>query len=359
MRTCVYMCTLDEMVLNDYIFCMDSQKIFQNKTQFLALTTLYLIEFEELLPYFSNRWHQFIKHFNFRRKRRTKPLTGTQIQNATKQLKTDEEKLFFILYFFKNAHLQQSLAAQFDMDQGQVSRWIKILMPLLEKSIIDLHLQPARSMSELVKLFRNRQMEDNLSNCESAESLHLDATERLIQRNVDYKAQEQDYSGKKGTHTVKNSVLNDENQFIHFIGLTFPGPTSDKVMADWEIPDFSMLQKWQLWFTKDKGYQGYQPNGVHFLEPFKAAKNKPLTDIQKEYNSWFSSIRIVGEHVMSGIKRCRLVKDELRYFSSTFRDKIFFIASGLHNFRVTRRKNTYNQGALRIRARFNLNFSDT
>jgi len=325
----------------------------------LALTTLNIEEFAEILPFFASRWHQFIKHFNFRKKRRKKALTGAQIKNATRLLKMDEEKLFFILYFFKNGHLQEALAAQFDMNQGQVSRWIKILMPLLEKSIIDLHLQPARSMAELVKLFRNRQQENNLSNCESAESVHLDATERSIQRNVDFKAQEQDYSGKKGTHTVKNSVLNDEYQFIHFAGLTFAGPTNDKKMADLEIPDFSSLEEWELWFTKDKGYQGYQPKGVHLLEPFKAAKNKPITKLQKEYNSWLSSIRIVGEHVMSGIKRCRIVKDELRYFSSTFRDKIFFIACGLHNLRVTRRKNTYNQGALRVRARINLNFSDT
>ena len=338
---------------------MDLQKIMKNKKQFLALTTLHVEEFEELLHYFSARWHQYIKHFNFRRKRRKKPLTGAQIKNATRLLKTDVAKLFFILYFFKNGHIQESIAAQFDMNQGQVSRWIKLLMPLLEKSIIDLHLQPARSMPELVKLFRNRQKEENLSNCESATSLHLDATERSIQRNLDYEAQEKDYSGKKGTHTVKNSVLNDEYQFIHFAGPTSPGPTSDKVMADSEIPDFSNLEEWELWLTKDKGYQGYRPKGVHLLEPFKAARNKPLSDLQKEYNSWISSIRIVGEHVMSGIKRCRIVKDELRYFSSTFRDKIFFIACGLHNFRVTRRKKTYNQGALRVRARINLNFSHT
>jgi len=331
----------------------------KNKKQFLALTTLKIEEFEELLPYFSARWHQFIKHFNFRRKRREKPLTGAQIENATQLLKLDLEKLFFILYFFKNGHIQESLAAQFQMDQGHISRWVKILMPILEKSIKDLHLQPARSMPELVKLFRNRQEEDTLSNCESAESIHLDVTERMIQRNVDYKAQEHDFSGKKGTHTVKNSVLNDEYQFIHFSGLTFPGPTSDKVMADLELPDLSMLQKWELWLTKDKGYQGYQPKGVHLLEPFKAARNRPLTDLQKEYNSWLSSIRIVGEHVMSGIKRCRIVKDELRYFSSTFRDKIFFIACGLHNFRVTRRKKTYNCGALRVQARMNINFFPT
>ena len=338
---------------------MDVQKLLKNKKQFLALTTLKVEEFEELLIYFSARWYQFIKHFDFRRKRRTKPLTGPQIENATQLLKLDLEKLFFILYFFKNGHIQQSLAAQFGMNQGHISRWVKILMPILEKSIKDLHLQPARSMPELVKLFRNRQKENTLSNCESAKSLHLDATERMIQRNVDIKAQEQDYSGKKGTHTVKNSVLNDEYQFIHFAGLTFSGPTSDKVMADLELSDFSMLQKFNLWLTKDKGYQGYQPQGVHLLEPFKAARNKPLTDLQKEYNSWLSSIRIVGEHVMSGIKRCRIVKDELRYFSSTFRDKIFFIACGLHNFRVTRRKNTYNLGAQRVQARMNINFFPT
>lgn len=237
------MCGLDEIALICYLICMDLQKIIKNKKQFLALTTLRISEFEELSPYFSSRWHQFIKHYNFRRKRRKKPLTGGQIKNATRLLKTDEEKLFFILYFFKNGHLQESLAAQFDMNQGQISRWIKVLMPLLEKSISDLHLQPARSMPELVKLFRNRQIENNLSNCESADSLHLDATERPIQRNVDYKAQEQDYSGKKGTHTVKNSVLNDENQFIHFTGQTFAGPTSDKTMAALELSDFSLLEK--------------------------------------------------------------------------------------------------------------------
>lgn len=338
---------------------MDLQEIKKNKKQFLALTTLYVEEFEELLFYFSSRWYQFIKHYNFRRKRRAKPLTGAQIENATQLLKTDDEKLYFILYFFKNGHIQESLAAQFGMHQAHISRWVKILMPLLEKSIKDLHLQPARSMPELVKLFRNRQREDTLSNCESAESLHLDATERGIQRNLDNKAQEKDYSGKKGTHTVKNSVLNDENQFIHFAGLTFPGPTNDKTIADQEIPDFSSLQEWELWFTKDKGYQGYVPKGVHLLEPFKATKNNPLTKLQKEYNTWLASIRIVGEHVMSGIKRCRIVKDELRYFSSTFRDNVFFLACGLHNFRVTRRKNTYNQGALRVRARINLNFFHT
>ena len=117
---------------------MDVQKLIKNKKQFLALTTLKVEEFEELLPCFSARWRQFIKHFNFRRKRRKKPLTGPQIDNATQLLKLDSEKLFFILYFFKNGHIQESLAAQFQMNQGHISRWVKLLMPILEKSIKDL-----------------------------------------------------------------------------------------------------------------------------------------------------------------------------------------------------------------------------
>lgn len=338
---------------------MELQKILRNEKQFLALTTLRLSEFEELLVPFSHRWYEFIKHFNFRNERRKKPLTAAQISSATKSLQSDKEKLYFILYFFKNAHLQESLAAQFDMNQGHISRWIKLLRPILEQSIIDLHLQPARTMEELVKLFRYRQEEENISTCESVESMHMDVTERGLERNLDYKAQEQEFSGKKKTHTLKNTVINDENQFVHFLGYTFVGSTHDKAMAEQELPDFKLLEQWQLWLSKDKAYQAYQPQGVHLLEPFKAARNRPLTDLQKEFNQWLSSIRIVSEHAISGIKRCRILKEKLRYFSSDFRDKICLVSAGLHNLRVTRRKNTYQLGAQRVSARIKLNFSQT
>ena len=76
---------LDEILVIRYITQMDLQKVINNSKQFVALTTLHIEEFEEFLLYFSSRWHQFIKHFNFRDKRRTKPLTGAQIENATVQ----------------------------------------------------------------------------------------------------------------------------------------------------------------------------------------------------------------------------------------------------------------------------------
>lgn len=51
---------------------MDIQKILKDDTRFLAITTLNLSEFEELLVPFFERWRKYIKHYNFRGKRRKK-----------------------------------------------------------------------------------------------------------------------------------------------------------------------------------------------------------------------------------------------------------------------------------------------
>lgn len=333
---------------------MNVHKVLEDERQFLALTSLYPSEFEELLRPFAARWRQFFKHYTLRRKRRRKPLTARALGQPTKKLASIEDKLFFILYFFKNNHLQQSLAAQFDMNQGQVSRWIKALLPVLEQSITDLHLQPARDMGELVRLFRSRQRDEG----RAAQSLHLDVTERSIERNRDASAQKHDYSGKQAGHRLKNSVACDESQYVHFAGFTRRGAVHDKAMADEELPCLGPLEAFSLWFSKDKAYQGYQPPGVHLLEPYKAKPRQPLEPWQKEFNKWVNSIRIACEHAISGIKRCRVVKETLRYFDAGFRDQVFNVACSLHNLRVSRRE-SYASYALRVRARINLNFYPT
>lgn len=338
---------------------MDIQKILSKPKRFRALTTLEISEFEELLKPFAHRWYQYIKHFTMQGRRRSKPLTFRQIESATDKLQTDQEKLFFILYFFKNNHLQESLGAQFDIDQGHISRWIKVLEPILAQSIDDLHLRPARTMDELVHLFRARQRADSPSQNQVAQSIHMDASEREIERNHDNDAQEHDYSGKQHDHTIKNTILSDESQFIHFLGFTYRGAVHDKTLAEEELPDFSALSDYDLWLSKDKAYQKYDPEGVHFLAPFKARRNHPLTKAQKKFNVWISSIRITCEHAIAGAKRCRVVKDRIRYFDSTFRDRVFFVACGLHNLRVTRRRKSYATSARNVRARINLNFYDT
>ena len=46
-------------------------------------------------------------------------------------------------------------------------------------------------------------------------------------------------------------------------------------------------------------------------------------------------MRIVVEHVIAGVKRCRIVKDELRLTRAGVSDQLIEIACGLHNLRIS------------------------
>ena len=53
------------------------------------------------------------------------------------------------------------------------------------------------------------------------------------------------------------------------------------------------------------------------------------------YNRIFSSVRVGVEHVIAGVKRCRIVKDVLRLTTKAISDVVMEIACGLHNLRVS------------------------
>lgn len=328
---------------------MNIEKILNNPKQLIALTTLNRDEFDLLLSVFSEEWRKWYKHYDFQFKRRKKPLTSLQIEAPTKTLPTVIDKLFFILYQTKNNHLQEALAASFDMDQGQVSKWIKALEPLLQKALKKLGVQPARNAEELNKLFRIRQEQSNdVMDKPKARVISADATDRPIGRNTDYETQKQYYSGKHRQHGVKNTIIADEYQFVHFLGDTFRAARHDKSLADQEIPDFTADCYQDLWFAKDTGYQGYQPQGVHLLEPYKATRNNPLTQLQKDFNHWVSRVRITVENAIGSIKKCRLVKERWRSKTLERIDRCIEIATGLHNLRIITRKTTYEKAKSRI-----------
>ena len=329
---------------------MDIAKIYNNEVQFQAITSLSTEEFDQLLRPFAHAWYQWYKHHDFRMRRRAKPLSATAAQSPTRTLPSEVDKLFFILYVFKNNPLQQLAAATFDMDQGQASKWIKVLMPVLETAIKELHLQPARDMDELARLFRQRPGPPD-KQAPGAQTLNLDATERPTGRSTDYEAQKHDYSGKQKQHTAKNSVLCDEYQFIHFLGPTWRGAVHDKAMAEQELPSLEQLSVQHIWMVKDTGYQGYCPSGVVLLEPFKAKRGQPLSKLQKKINTWISSIRVAVEHAIGAVKRLRLVSEKWRAKTPGRIDQAMAIAAGLHNLRIVCRSADYSRTQARTSAR--------
>jgi hypothetical protein len=131
---------------------------------------------------------------------------------------------------------------------------------------------------------------------------------------------------------VKNNLIADvEERLVRSLSETYPGRTHDKRICDLEepvfVPDINLFQ--------DTGFQGYHPPGVTIYQPKKKPKGRELTAAEKAENTIISSIRILIEHIISGVKRCRIVKDIFRNTQAFFADQVMEIACGLHNFRTT------------------------
>ncbi|GHT29871.1 hypothetical protein AGMMS49574_07860 [Bacteroidia bacterium] len=85
---------------------------------------------------------------------------------------------------------------------------------------------------------------------------------------------------------------------------------------------------------QDTGFIGHTPGNVTVKMPTKKPKGKELSDVQKEENKKISCFRILVEHAIGGVKKCRIVKERFRCRKFGFDDLVMLIACGLHNFRV-------------------------
>lgn len=143
----------------------------------------------------------------------------------------------------------------------------------------------------------------------------MDGTERRIQRPKDPADQKKYYSGKKHAHTVKNNlVVTRKSRLIKYLSQTCEGKKHDKKLCDEERLTFPKGSK----LYKDNGYQGYEPPGVETEQPKKKPRGKELSARDKQRNRRISKLRIVVEHVIGGVKRCRIVKDILRNLKDEF-----------------------------------------
>ena len=163
-------------------------------------------------------------------------------------------------------------------------------------------------------------------------TLIIDATEREHFRPKDYYEQRALYSGKQGYHTIKNTVICDEQKYIHFLGLTTQGSMHDLELLRL---DFDPKLAWFKTFKclVDLGYLGFNKDfKVKNLEiPFKKPKKEALTTEQKDFNKNQSSVRVIVENAICGIKRWACLCQRYRNKKRNFEDKIIRIAAGIWN----------------------------
>jgi len=81
---------------------------------------------------------------------------------------------------------------------------------------------------------------------------------------------------------------------------------------------------------RDSGFQGHELANGTIHQPKKKPRNGQLFDEDKTTNRRISSTRVVIEHIISGIKRCRIVKDVFRNTKEGFDDSVIELACGLH-----------------------------
>jgi DDE superfamily endonuclease/Helix-turn-helix of DDE superfamily endonuclease len=282
---------------------------------FRSLTGFDPSEFEALLPSFGKTWEQFVSE-TFEHGNRKRAYGG----GRKAHLNTLEDKLLFILLYFRVYPTQEVQGYLFAMSQAQANEWVHRLTGVLNAALGEEQQLPERRPANLEKV---------LSNCPSLEFI-IDGTERPINRPKDKDKQKQYYSGKKKGHTVKNNIISERKGKVVYLSDTHEGKKHDKKIADEENYHFPKGSK----LLQDTGFQGYQPEGVEIVQPKKKPRNGELTDIEKVINRGISHLRVEVEHHIGGIKRCQVVVQKFRNRVEGFVDDVIETACGLHNFRL-------------------------
>lgn len=125
-------------------------------------------------------------------------------------------------------------------------------------------------------------------------------------------------------------LLADAEKRILYLSQTYAGTAADKRVADEEALEFGKT----LELLQDLGFQGYKPKGVVVIQPMKKPRGGELTEAQKQANRETSRQRVVVEHAIGGVKIWRIVKEQIRSWCHRLRDRVLYVACGLHNFRL-------------------------
>lgn len=232
-----------------------------------------------------------------------------------------EDKLIYILFYFKCYPTFDLAGLLFDLDRSQANRWMHRLQPVLEAALgyqLALPKRKLSSMREFVEAFPD------------VERVIIDVIERPVQRAKDNDQQRDDYSGKKKRHTRSHLALVEPDRKILIVSHAYAGRHNDKGIlnqegwAEW-IPDEVLIQG-------DLGFFGLQNEVVNVELPHKKPRGGQLSDDQKADNRALASERVVCEHSFAGLKRYGIAHQVYRNRIEGFDDRSMVTAAGLWNF---------------------------
>lgn len=293
---------------------LNIERVIKNDRLMRALTGFNRDSFEALLPQFAAVYHQIHLQTTAPRQR---AIGGGRKAN----LRTMEEKLLFILFYFKCYPTFDLASILFDLDRGQANRWMHRLQAVLEATLEKEMVLPERKLNSL---------EAFIERFPEVKKVMIDGTERPIQRPKDPQQQKATYSGKKRRHTRKHLAMTTPDKRVLVLSPAERGTMHDKRLLDEQqmatyVPD-------EVPIHVDLGFQGLQNEYDNIVIPHKKPRGGELSEQQKQENRQRSQERVVCEHAFAGIKRYGAVSAVYRNRKPDFDDRLMVTATGLWNF---------------------------
>lgn len=291
---------------------LDIQRVLKQDRLVRALTGLNRKAFDQLLVAFSPVYEQS----------RQTPLRQRAVGGGRKaRLLGTQEKLFFILFYFKCYPTFDLAGIIFDLHRSQAHDWMHRLQPLLEETLGQKLVLPERKLDSI---------EAFLERFPGVERVMIDGTERPIARPQDPEVQQANYSGKKKRHTRKHLAAVDETKRVLVLSKAREGKLHDKRFHDEDdiagnVPDAIPI-------AVDLGFLGLQKEYDNIHLPHKKPRGGELSDRQKQENRTLSQSRVVCENAFAGVKRYNAVSAIYRNRVEDFDDHLMLTAAGLWNF---------------------------
>ena len=120
--------------------------ILQNGQRLRAFTGLDNATFTAFLPYFSLAMQRYLDRTTLDGYLRE---GDRAITYTTSPLPSAADRLLFILTYLKQNAIQQVHGQLFGMSQPNVSKWVRLLLDILEVALADQNLLPTRTAAEL------------------------------------------------------------------------------------------------------------------------------------------------------------------------------------------------------------------
>ena len=122
--------------------------ILQNERRLRAFTGLDTATFTNFLPQFTQAMECYLQHTTLDGYIRE---GDRAITYANSPLPRPADRLLFILTYLKQNAIQEVHGQLFGMSQSNVSKWVRLLLEILNSALASQHLLPARTAAELAR----------------------------------------------------------------------------------------------------------------------------------------------------------------------------------------------------------------